>query len=171
MPETDAKYLCPIGRDRIVSFVSNNGAPIPEIMEQTYYNEAQNSGGARKGNRKISVLVEIFPDIPRQDTDDTILKMTVRVPAGIISPHVQRFTANTPRLYYYPQVIVSPYSEIFHTEAVWAEVGDLSSVPPVFNEDPDEQTVEVWLHQSLPKPLVLPLRYLAQVDWSHSVIN
>jgi len=131
MPETNAKYLCPIGRDRIVSFVSNNGAPVPEIMEQTYYNEAQNSGGARKGNRKISALVEIYEEIPRQ-TDDTILKMTVKVPAGIISPHVQRFAASTPRLYYYPQVILSPYSLDFHPQGVWGEV-------EVGSEDPDEQ--------------------------------
>lgn len=165
MPETDAKYLCPIGRDRIVSFVSNNGAPVPEIMEQTYYNEAQNSGGAQKGNRKISTLIEIFPDEPRQEVDDDILKMTVKVPAGIISPHVQKFSANTPRLYYYPQVIVSPYSSGFHSEGVWGEV-------EIGSEDADEQTVEVWLHQTLPvEPLVTPLRYLAQIDWSHSVIN
>lgn len=166
MAETKAQYLCPIGKDRIVSFTNQNGVAIPDNLESVLYDDTV-GGTSRQGNRKISLLIAVDSS-GEPIVEDKQLQLTVKVPDGILSPGAgQKFSAwtgptgpGTHRLDYYPQVKVSPYGQNAATMMISANV-------EVGLEDEDNQTVTVYI-EHLNAAQIL---FLVELDWSHSVIN
>jgi len=172
MSETKAQYLCPIGKDRIVSFVNQNGVAIPDNLESVLYDDTV-GGTSRQGNRKISLLVSIDPGQGEPIPEDKQLQLTVKVPDGILSPGAgQDFSAwtgpagpGTHRLDYYPQVKVSPYSLGAVEQYVCANV-------EVGLEDVDAQTVTVYIsNRNEGAGMYGTPLFLVEIDWSHSAIN
>lgn len=156
---TNAQYLVFIGDDRIISFKNDGGTDIPKTLETTL--GLNTPSIPTKGNRKITALVLVSLADP--DADDQTLTLKVKVPAGIISGHIQKFDANSPQINYFPAVRVIPQTEECYNQRVvgTTEVG---------SENVAAQTVDVQITQ-LGNQTAELFVFLLELDWSHTIKN
>lgn len=159
---TYAKYLNIIGNERIVSFLNDNGDPIPRTLEDDL--GLRTPSNPPQGNRKIVIMVKV--EGPEGVApDDQLLHLKVKVPDGIIKNGVQKFTANTPQLDYYPAVKVTPNN--LEAEEGF---GAIAARWDTTADDVDNQTIDILIELSAFAGPSWPL-FTLEVDWSHSFIN
>lgn len=157
---TTAQYMAIIGANRIVSFVNDDADVIPASLEAAIYTDTP--GTPRVGNRKIVLLVAITTPNAGQDSPDSDLVLKVRVPAGVVAAHVQKFDANTPQLDYYPYVKVSSMNPNCYVERV-------SAAPLPTTENVANQTLDIGIQQLA--SAANSITFLLEIDWSHTIVN
>jgi hypothetical protein len=164
---TTAQYFALIGKERIVSFVNSAAPtpdPVPDNLDQPPPVGAMPNGPGtpQKGNRKVVVMVTSSSSSP--EADDLILRLTVKVPAGILNnPKLQKFAADTPEPDYLPQVKLIAQSP---------DAAFCAAIPDIVGSDPVNQTVTAIIYNIAGPPKKKgAFIYLVELDWSHSTPN
>jgi len=159
---TYAKYLNIIGNERIVSFLNDIGDSIPKTLEADLGLRVPSN--PPQGNRKIVLMVKVEGE-EGVSPEDQLLHLKVKVPDGIIKNGVQKFTAETPQLDYYPAVKVAP-NNIEAEESF----GGVAARWDITADDVDNQTIDVLIELTNFAGPSWPL-FTLEIDWSHSFIN
>lgn len=170
---TSAGYVALIGEERIISVINDggNGVAVPKLDVT--------SGGLfppnhpDKGNRKIILGFDIQLEQGAIRPEDQSISIRVKVPAGIIRNHLQRFKLNlaapTPEnsdnpLDFSPIARIVPQSGAVISARVFAS---LRATPP--NEpDAETQTLVIGVENDGGTD---QLNFAVEIDFYHSINN
>jgi len=178
---TSAEYLVIQGDERIVSIINDNGSGVAVPKFDDTLGGILPPYQPDKANRKI--ILELFLSLEQGAirAEDQKISVRVKVPAGILRSHKQRFQFdftkdadyNTSLFVFSPIIRIIPAEAGPPISAVGSSVYDAKvfgaiavSAPNVPDEE-DQSIIVRIVNQGGDAALA----FYVEIDWSHSIIN